>query len=50
MRARHGDEVTLPSWEAALSEDLLGKWALNLMLNPDPPNTVTRLDAIRVRL
>ena len=32
VRARHGDEVTLPSWEAALSEDLLGKWALNLML------------------
>ena len=32
MRARHGDEVTLPSWKAALSEDLLGKWALNLML------------------
>ena len=24
-------EVTLPSWEAALSEDLLGKWALNLI-------------------
>ena len=32
VRARHGDEVTLPSWKAALSEDLLGKWALNLML------------------
>ena len=32
VRARDGGEVTLPSWEAALSEDLLGKWALNLML------------------
>jgi transposase-like protein len=27
-----GGEITLPSWQAALSEDLLGKWALNLML------------------
>jgi len=27
-----GGEMTLPSWQAALSEDLLGKWALNLML------------------
>ena len=25
VRARHGDEVTLPSWEAALSEDLLAR-------------------------
>ena len=32
VRSRDGGEVTLPSWEAALSEDLLGKWALNLML------------------
>ena len=32
MRTRNGGEVTLPSWEAALSEDLLGKGALNLML------------------
>ena len=32
VRMRNGGEVTLPSWEAALSEDLLGKWALNLML------------------
>jgi transposase-like protein len=32
VRARDGGEITLPSWEAALSEDLLGKWALNLML------------------
>src|SRR5208282_2608595 len=28
----HGGEVALPSWETAMSEDLLGKWALNLML------------------
>ena len=27
-----GGELALPSWQAALSEDLLGKWALNLML------------------
>ncbi len=27
-----GGEIALPSWEAAMSEDLLGKWALNLML------------------
>jgi hypothetical protein len=32
VRARDGGEVNLPSWEAALSEDLLGEWALNLML------------------
>ena len=32
VRRRDGGEVSLPSWEAALSEDLLGKWALNLML------------------
>jgi len=32
VRARAGGEVPLPSWEAAMSEDLLGKWALNLML------------------
>jgi len=32
VRARDGGEIALPSWEAALSEDLLGKWALNLML------------------
>ena len=32
VRARDGGELTLPSWEAALSEDLLGQWALNLML------------------
>ena len=32
VRARDGGELALPSWEAAQSEDLLGKWALNLML------------------
>ena len=32
VRARDGGELALPSWEAALSQDLLGKWALNLML------------------
>ena len=25
-------EIALPSWEAAMAEDWLGKWALNLML------------------
>ena len=30
VRARAGGEVPLPSWETAMSEDLLGKWALNL--------------------
>ncbi len=32
VRARVGGEMTLPSWETAMSEDLLGKWAMNLML------------------
>ncbi len=32
VRARNGQEMTLPSWEAARSEDLLGRWAMNLML------------------
>ena len=32
VRARDGGEVPLASWETAISEDLLGKWALNLML------------------
>jgi putative transposase len=32
VRARDGAEVPLPSWAAAQSEDLLGKWAMNLML------------------
>jgi putative transposase len=32
IRARGGREIPLPSWEEAASEDLLGKWAMNLML------------------
>ena len=32
VRARGGSEIALPSWEAAMAEDWLGKWALNLML------------------
>ncbi len=32
VRARDGKELTLPSWEAAQSEDLPSRWALNLML------------------
>ena len=32
VRARSGGELSLPSWEAAHSEDLRGKWAMNLML------------------
>ena len=31
-RTRDGGEMALPSWETAMTEDLLGKWALNLML------------------
>src|SRR5271166_6667760 len=32
IRARNGKEMPLPSWEEAVSNDLLGKWAMNLML------------------
>ena len=32
VRARDGGEIALPSWKAAMAEDWLGKWALNLML------------------
>src|SRR5208337_896618 len=32
VRARDGGELPLPSWDAAMAEDWLGKWALNLML------------------
>ena len=32
VRGRDGQEMLLPSWEAAQSEDLLGRWAMNLML------------------
>ncbi len=32
VRACTGGELALPSWTAAQSEDLLGKWVVNLML------------------
>lgn len=32
VRSKDGCEMPLPSWEAAQSEDLLDKWAVNLML------------------
>jgi putative transposase len=32
VRGRAGGEMALPSWETAVSENLLGKWAMNLML------------------
>jgi putative transposase len=32
VRARDGGEIALPSWQAAVAEDWLGQWALNLML------------------
>ena len=32
VRSLAGGEVPLPSWEVAQAEDLLGQWALNLML------------------
>jgi transposase-like protein len=32
VRARDGGEIALPSWEAAMAEDWLGRWAMNLML------------------
>ena len=32
VRARSGAELALPSWEAAMAEDWLGQWAMNLML------------------
>ena len=32
MRAREDKELALPSWEEAVFRDLLGKWAMNLML------------------
>jgi putative transposase len=32
VRACDGKEMILPSWEEAASQDLLGKWAMNLML------------------
>ena len=32
VRSRDGGEIALPSWEAAMAEDWLGRWAMNLML------------------
>ena len=32
VRERGGKEVVLPSWEQAVGEDWLGRWAVNLML------------------
>ena len=32
VRTRSGQELALPSWGAAKAEDLLGRWAMNLML------------------
>src|SRR3954447_11241351 len=32
VRERGGQEVVLPSWERAVGEDWLGRWAMNLML------------------
>jgi putative transposase len=46
VRARGGDELALPSWAAAVDEDLLGQWALNLMLM----NVSTRKFGRAVRL
>jgi putative transposase len=46
VRGRDGREMALPSWEAAQSEDLLGRWAMNLMLI----NVSTRRFARAVRL
>ncbi len=46
VRGRDGQEMLLPTWEAAQSEDLLGGWAMNLMLI----NVSTRRFARAVRL
>src|SRR5262249_7890080 len=32
VRSSDGHEVVLPTWTAALAEDWLGRWAMNLML------------------
>jgi putative transposase len=32
VRSRDGGEMALPSWEAAVAEGWLGRWAMNLML------------------
>jgi putative transposase len=46
LRSFEGKEQALPSWEAAISEDWLGKWAMNQMLI----NVSTRKFARSVRL
>ncbi|MGH7117840.1 MAG: IS256 family transposase [Acetobacteraceae bacterium] len=32
VRVRHGEEMAFPSWQPAQSEDLPGRWAMNLRL------------------
>jgi hypothetical protein len=32
VRDLSGQELSLPSWDRAVAEDWLGKWAMNLML------------------
>src|SRR5450759_4496185 len=46
LRSFEGKEQALPSWEAAVAEDWLGKWAMNQMLI----NVETRKFARSVRL
>jgi transposase-like protein len=46
LRSFEGKEVALPSWEAAIAEDWLGKWSMNQMLI----NVATRKFARSVRL
>ncbi len=46
LRSFAGKEQALPSWEAAVAEDWLGKWAMNQMLI----NVATRKFARSVRL
>ena len=46
VRGRDGGEMPLPSWAAAVDEDLLGRWAHNLMLM----NVSTRKFGRAVRL
>ena len=46
LRSFEGKEQPVPSWEAAVAEDWLGKWAMNQMLI----NVATRKFARSVRL
>ena len=46
LRSFEGKEQVLPSWEASVAEDWLGKWAMNQMLI----NVATRKFARSVRL